>query len=100
MGMLPVKQEKRRQRTINWRAVGQRLRALRGDMTQAQFAKRVGVSQGYLSHLERGEKEIGPEILLRISQLCDRSMEWILTGSERSPGKQFSSVLAVPRDPA
>jgi len=87
MGMSPVKQEKRRQRAINWRAVGQRLRELRGDMTQAQFAKRVGVSQGYLSHLERGEKEIGPEILLRISQLCDRSMEWILTGSERAPGQ-------------
>jgi hypothetical protein len=33
------------------------------------------------------EKEIGPEILLRISQLCDTSMEWILTGSERGPRK-------------
>jgi transcriptional regulator with XRE-family HTH domain len=87
MGISKVKQEKRDQRTINWKAVGQRLRALRGDMTQAQFAKRVGASQGYLSHLERGEKEIGPEILLRISQLCDRSMEWMLTGSERVPRK-------------
>jgi len=84
--MSTVKQEKRHQRVINWTAVGERLRSLRGDMTQAHFAKRVGVSQGYLSHLERGEKEIGPEILLRISRLCDRSMEWILTGSERDAG--------------
>ena len=85
MGIYKVKQEKGQQRNINWEAVGQRLRTLRGDMTQAQFAKRIGASQGYLSHLERGEKEIGPEILLRISQICDRSMEWILTGSERGP---------------
>jgi len=84
MGMSDVKQEKRYQRAIDWKAVGERLRALRGAMTQAQFAKHIGASQGYLSHLEHGEKEIGPEILLRISQLCDKSMEWILTGHERA----------------
>jgi transcriptional regulator with XRE-family HTH domain len=83
MGMTYVKQEKRHQRAIDWKAVGERLKALRGGITQAQFAKQIGASQGYVSHLERGEKEIGPEILLRISQLSDRSMEWILTGHER-----------------
>jgi transcriptional regulator with XRE-family HTH domain len=80
MGIGRVKWEKRSQTTIDWKAVGQRLKHLRADLSQAEFATRIGISQGYLSHLERGEKEIGPEILLRISQYSGKSMEWILTG--------------------
>jgi transcriptional regulator with XRE-family HTH domain len=49
-------------------------------MTQDEFARRIGVSQGYLSFIERGEKEIGAEILLRISREFRKSLEWILTG--------------------
>ena len=36
-------------------AVGPRIRELRGfDMTQAEFAERIGISQNYLSMMERG----------------------------------------------
>jgi len=31
---------------------------------------------------ERGEREIGPEILLRLSRLSGKSIEWLLTGVE------------------
>ena len=66
---------------IDWKAVGRRLRELRGfDLTQAEFAGQIGVSQGYLSSAERGQREIGPEVLLRISYVCERSIEWLLTG--------------------
>ena len=82
MDISRVKQKRVERTPINWKAVGLRLRSLRGDSTQAEFAAHIGVSQGYLSHLERGEKEVGPEILLRIGQLCSKSMEWILTGRE------------------
>ena len=67
--------------SIDWKTVGRRLRELRGyDMTQAEFARRIGVSQGYLSSAERGKREIGPEILLRISHGFGKSIEWLLTG--------------------
>lgn len=49
-------------------------------MTQEEFARRIGVSQGHLSYMERGEKEIGVEILLKISQEFGKSIEWLLTG--------------------
>jgi len=49
-------------------------------MTQKEFAKRIGVSQGHLSHMERGDKEIGAEILLRLSREFGKSIEWLLTG--------------------
>jgi len=65
--------------------VGRRIRELRGfDKTQINFAREVGVTQGYLSSAERGEREIGPEILLRISRQCRKSLDWLLTGKEFS----------------
>lgn len=66
---------------IQWKRVGRRIRELRGfDMTQGDFARRIGASQGFISAIERGEKEIGAEILLRISREFGKSIEWLLTG--------------------
>ncbi len=74
--------KKRPQLNIDWQAVGQRLRDLRGGMTQVAFSRRIDVSQGYVSSAERGEREIGPGILLRISTEFGKSIEWLLTGEE------------------
>jgi len=49
-------------------------------MTQAQFARRIGVAQGYLSSLEHGDKEPGAAVLLAISQEFGKSVDWLLTG--------------------
>jgi transcriptional regulator with XRE-family HTH domain len=51
-------------------------------MTQKEFARRIGVSQGHLSYMERGEKEIGAKILLKISREFGKSIEWLLTGED------------------
>jgi transcriptional regulator with XRE-family HTH domain len=68
---------------IDWTAVGRRIRGLRGfDMTQADFASRIGVSQSYLSAVEHGRNEIGAAVLLAISREFDKSLEWLLTGEE------------------
>src|ERR1700693_5922432 len=70
------------QSAVDWAAVGRRIRELRGfDMTQAEFARRVGVTQGHLSRLERGEKEPGAGVLLAISQEFGKSVDWLLTGN-------------------
>jgi transcriptional regulator with XRE-family HTH domain len=66
---------------VDWKLVGRRIRELRGfDMTQEEFARRIGVSQNYLSTMEHGKVQIGAEILLRISQEFGKSIEWLLTG--------------------
>jgi transcriptional regulator with XRE-family HTH domain len=68
---------------VDWKGVGRRIRELRGfDVTQADLAHRIGVSQGYLSTVEHGQGEIGAEVLLAISREFDKSMEWLLTGEE------------------
>jgi transcriptional regulator with XRE-family HTH domain len=51
-------------------------------MSQTEFARRIGVSQGHLSYIERGDKTIGVEILLKIHQEFGKSIEWLLTGEE------------------
>ena len=69
--------------SVNWKEVGERVRELRGfHMAQKEFASRIGVSQGHLSYIERGEKEIGAEILLKIGREFGKSIEWLLTGED------------------
>lgn len=70
---------------INLCEIGKRMRELRGfDMTQAEFARRVGVTQSYLSALEHGEKEPGAAVLLAISKEFGISVDWLLTGQKHS----------------
>src|SRR6266481_6276080 len=82
MSKTPIKSSQpRAQIAIDWGAVGRRIRELRGfDMNQAEFARRVGVTQGHLSRLERGEKEPGAPVLFAISQEFGKSVDWLLTG--------------------
>lgn len=66
---------------VDWPGVGRRIRELRGyDLTQKEFAKRIGVSQSYLSSMENGKVEVGAAILLRVAEQCGKSIEWLLTG--------------------
>jgi transcriptional regulator with XRE-family HTH domain len=73
----------RKKAQIDLASIGRRIRELRGfDMTQAAFARRIRIAQGYLSALERGEKEPGAAVLLAISQEFEKSVDWLLTGKE------------------
>ena len=66
---------------VDWKLFGRRIRELRGfDLTQEEFARRIGVSQNYLSTMEHGKVQIGAEILLKISQQFGKSIEWLLIG--------------------
>jgi len=69
---------------IDLRAIGRRIRELRGfDMTQEEFARRIGITQSHLSALERGTREPGSFVVLAISREFGKSVDWLLTGEER-----------------
>ncbi len=69
---------------VDWASAGRRIRELRGfDMTQEEFADRIGISQNYLSTVEHGKVEVGAEILLRIAREFGKTIEWLLTGADR-----------------
>ena len=62
--------------------IGARIRNLRGDRLQEDFAMDLGVSQGQLSKIERGKMAPTLDLLVAISQLCGKSIDWIVTGHE------------------
>jgi transcriptional regulator with XRE-family HTH domain len=66
---------------IDWRAVGRRIRGLR-TRPQAEASSILGISQGQLSRIESGESRPSIEILLAISLMYRKSMNWILTGKD------------------
>ena len=74
---------------MDWKTVGRRIREVRGfDLTQEEFARRIGISQNYLSTMERGKVQIGSEILLRISREFGKSIEWLLTGEDQKSTRE------------
>jgi transcriptional regulator with XRE-family HTH domain len=74
-----------RKNDIDWKAVGRRLREIRGfEANQAAFARELGVSQGQLSRYEQGGSEIGAGVLLRLSRKSGKTIEWLLTGSDKT----------------
>ena len=66
---------------IEWREVGQRVRGLR-NKPQVEVSKALGITQGQLSRIESGQSRPSIEILLAISFLYHKSINWILTGKE------------------
>lgn len=63
------------------RAVGKRLRELRGfEMTQAQFAEELGISQSQLSKYERGAAVLPGDVLFFVKKRFGVSIDWLLTG--------------------
>ncbi len=52
---------------IDLKKLGERIRELRGNESQAVIAVRAGIAQGYWSEIERGEKEPSLDVLSRIA---------------------------------
>ena len=82
--MATSRRKARQKAKLDLRSIGRRIRELRGfDMTQEEFARRIGVAQSHLSALEHGEREPGSSVLLAISREFGKSVDWLLTGEER-----------------
>lgn len=65
---------------IDAKAIGNRIRQIRGKRTQEQFAVRLNVpKQNYISRYERGRIP-NPQLLVDIAHLGRVSVDWILTG--------------------
>ncbi len=60
--------------------IGTRLRQVRGDLTQAEFAAKIGVNKSLLGKYERDESAPGAEQLLRYKERAAVSVDWLLTG--------------------
>lgn len=62
------------------KAIGARIRQLRGDVHQEELAAHLGLSQGHLSKIERGQWAPTVEVLVRLSERFKADIGWIVTG--------------------
>jgi transcriptional regulator with XRE-family HTH domain len=82
--MSSVKPAVAKQDSPDLKALGRRLRELRGfDLTQEEFASELGVSQSQLSKYERGVAAPTAEILFFVKKRFHVSIDWLLTGEGR-----------------
>ena len=56
----------------------ERFKALRGDMTQGQFAKKLGISRPTVGLYESGARIPDAEVLRDIAERCNVSTDWLL----------------------
>lgn len=66
-------------KNINNLEMGRRSRDIRGNLSQTEFSKVIGVSQGTISKIERGLISEA-NILLRIASFGKTSLDFLLTG--------------------
>ena len=63
-----------------------RLRELRGELSQEEFAQKIGTKQTTLSNWERGFREPNFNGLILISTSCEVSADWLLGLSDDRGG--------------
>ncbi len=74
---------KRVKLSLDLKAVGARIRELRGALLQDELAAYLGISQGQLSKIERGKMAPTVEALVRLSEKFQKSLDWIVRGEKR-----------------
>lgn len=69
--------------SLNFSEIGGRIKLLRGDMQQEEFAELFGIKrQQDISKIENAITKPSLELILKISVYFKKSMEWILTGED------------------
>jgi transcriptional regulator with XRE-family HTH domain len=79
--MLSSKPHTIKRDSLDLKALGRRLRELRGfDLTQEEFATQLETSQSQLSKYERGVAAPPADMLFLVMQRFRVSVDWLLTG--------------------
>ena len=69
---------------IDYKALGAKIKHVRGAVTQADFARKFGITRAEISKIERGEVRPTAELLYNICLKHHLSIEWMLSGHEPS----------------
>jgi len=72
-----------KQPILDLKAMGERLRQKRHqlNLTQAQVAERIGISEAYYGRLECGTRALSVECLLRVACFYDVSLDYLMMDS-------------------
>ena len=70
---------------LDWEEIGNRLRELRGVLTQTQFGDQLGVPQNIVSRYERASVRPPIEYLVLAARHRGVTLDWLLLGKKRTP---------------
>jgi DNA-binding transcriptional regulator YiaG len=70
---------------VNLSEVGVRIRKLRGQIIQEEFARGLGISQAQLSKYELGQSAVPLGVLIKLAKESGGTADWILTGEAEPP---------------
>jgi len=76
------------------KTLGERIRFLRGDMIQVEFADILLIKQAMISRYESDRDTPSPRVLLRIGKFSNCTLEWLLTGQDTLGKKKIKKVKA------
>lgn len=80
--------------------IGQRLKELRGNLSQAKFGNMLfginsGAAQAKIKRIEAGTQELTVSEAIRIADHFEVDLIWFLTGEKKSPIRQPSHDISV-----
>lgn len=80
--------------TIIAARIGRRLRELRGQTTQKEFAAALGVSQAQYNRYETGKRLAPDRVLTKVAQTCGLEPEQVAWGQDLAVGAPPQAELA------
>ena len=77
--------------------LGERIRHVRGRMSQEAFAGLLGISKGALGGYERGENCPNADVILTICNKCKINVSWLISEGfgNRDKGNEFRLYLLL-----
>ena len=81
-------------------SISERIKRIRGSLSQAEFGKRIGSSQRAVQGWEAGESAPGANFLERIHRVFGVDIHWLLTGKGNPYIKDKDQAVIVAEDAA
>lgn len=80
---------------LNYKEMGQRISNERRkyDLTREQLAELIDLSSTFLGQVERGEKKMGLESLIRLSETLHVSVDYLLKGQSQPTSQKSADDL-------
>lgn len=83
---------------VNYKEVGKRIRNARSEkrITQEKFAEMLGVSTGYISQIESGQKCFNLRRLKESEKILEKPTSYFIDGTEReSNGYLIDEIVEI-----
>lgn len=80
--------------SIDYKEIGTRIRITRLKLavSQTECASKLGISQTHLSNIEHGRSGITLQMLCRVCDILQVSLDYLVRGAEKTDEKKHSEI--------